>query len=51
VPITYLYNPFYYLVTTGEVKGIKPGKIVYESDRFWDVADWYIASDKIVIDE
>ena len=50
VPAVYLYDPFYYFVTSPKIKGIARGKIVSPEDRFWNVSDWYIKADKIMID-
>ncbi len=45
VPAIFLYNPTYNYVVSTKIKGVHTGRqIVYPSDRFSDLAGWYIKS-------
>lgn len=47
VPAIFLYNPSYNYVVKSSIKGINDQKqIVYPSDRFADIADWYIKTSR-----
>lgn len=42
VPAIFLYNPSYNYVVASKIKGIATAKqIVYPSDRFTDISEWY----------
>lgn len=45
VPALFLYRPNYLLLTDGKVKNISLQNLVYESDRFVNIADWCIGKE------
>ncbi len=49
-PAVYLYDPFYYFAASSKIKGMESGKIVSPEDRFWNISDWYLKADKVMID-
>lgn len=45
VPALFLYRPNYLFLTDGKVKNISLQNLVYESDRFVNIADWCIGNE------
>lgn len=46
-PAVFLYNPDYFYLTSGEVKGVKAKIIVDPSKRFSGVENWYLKTRRI----
>ncbi len=47
VPAIFLYSPDFLYATSDTVKGLHPGFITTESERFLGVADWYVESERV----
>ena len=47
MPAVFLYRPDFLYATFAEVKGMTPGTVSVESDRFLDVSDWYLESERV----
>lgn len=46
-PVVFLYNPFYLYPVNKKVKGLDAKNILLPSDRFSDIANWYIKTKRI----
>ena len=47
VPAIFIYSPDFLYATGGNVRGIATGLITTESERFLDVSNWYIKSERV----
>ena len=47
VPAIFLYSPDFLYATSDTVKGLHPGLITTESERFLGVTDWYVESERV----
>lgn len=47
VPAVFVYSPYFLYVRDPRVQGAKTGIITTESERFLDIMNWYVESDRI----
>lgn len=46
-PAAFVYSPYFLYVRDPSVRGARTGVITTESERFLDIPDWYVESDRI----
>jgi len=47
VPAVFVYSPDFLYATSKDVRGITIGPIIVESERFLDVQNWYVKSERV----
>ena len=47
IPAVFVYSPDFLYATGSNVQGMKTGLITTESERFLDVNDWYVQSERV----
>lgn len=47
IPAIFLYNPYYTYVLSKDIKGVESQYISLPSDRFADIVNWHIATDRV----
>ena len=47
IPAIFIYSPDFLYATSGSVRGMHMGILTTESERFLDVHDWYINSERV----